>query len=299
MRSRMIQWKPGLVIGPDRAHYRQLPQRHVYSSAVYVRRDGLLRRRHYNSVSEEWTWNEPMSVVNDEDRVGYRLEGNIVSVERCIAMAWRRRHEDSKNSLTVAEGKPAIAKYVRWEREEDCEEEDDIGNERWRPLKWRVGLVWCNPHFSLSSRGRLRDPHGSVTRGFFFDGTRVAAVDGLLVDLLAASGLRDRAVPPPRIRLTLAALCNGMHPDDVAVDVTPSTTWGYFAQAATYATDDELQRYVKPLIDPKLWHALRGLRRRDDPILGGALKPLMAWLRESGVSTSYEHLWLARVPFLR
>eukprot|EP00966_Prymnesium_polylepis_P033108 769963-Prymnesium_polylepis.1 len=42
-----IQWVEGLIESPD-GIARQLPERHVFSSAVYVTRDGVARRRFFN-----------------------------------------------------------------------------------------------------------------------------------------------------------------------------------------------------------------------------------------------------------
>eukprot|EP00966_Prymnesium_polylepis_P051061 1181779-Prymnesium_polylepis.1 len=90
-----VQWTDGIIESPD-GIARQLPERHVFSSAVFVTRDGIARRRFFNSVDQSWRWAEDpiMATLDSEGRVGYTI-GWFRSIDRCTALAWLQRGEGS------------------------------------------------------------------------------------------------------------------------------------------------------------------------------------------------------------
>lgn len=304
----MIDWKPGLLRGPD-GPCRELPQRFV-SSAIWVTRDGQLRRRFYNVVERKWHWAQDRLEVtlDDEGRLGYSLHGNFVALERVIALAWCRRHPDSPNAVRVAEGKPITARHIAWAKAEEGEPHA-ARVERFHPLRWRCGLIACAGRgYELSDSGHLRAPDGAVTGGFWFAPleTRMAAVQGVgLIDLRAAREDAARVELPPRLEWALSSIARGRAPCDAAIDVAESTMWSYYAQAAERcARADELRR-VHKLVAPDLWRLL--LAMRDDPLLGGPLTPLMEAVRSrlrphghfARGGYQFEQLRLARLAVLR
>jgi len=101
----MIAWRDGLERGPD-GPARQVPTRHVWTSTVWVTKDGTARRRFFNPISGEWNWApEMLNLVEDEmGNSGYALDW-FTSVERAIALAWRKRGVGS--TATIRNRKPA------------------------------------------------------------------------------------------------------------------------------------------------------------------------------------------------
>ena len=190
-----IIWPHGLERGPD-GPCRELPQRFTWTSSCWCTKDGVVRRRYYNSRTGVWTWAEqPLEmVINDEGRPGYYFHWWL-PIDRCICLAWCHRHEDSKNMTYHTNGKAFIAKYLRWEKPDTNAEEGEIEGEVWKPLKgvfsWNCGIVKCDSRYMISSKGRLMDPDGAVTRGFYYDGRRWAACRGAgLIDLTTCARLR-------------------------------------------------------------------------------------------------------------
>ena len=87
----MIDWPDGVEEGPDGAA-RELPQRHVWASAVWITQDGVARRRWFNVVAKTWRWDDaPLPFVFEDGRLGLVL-GSFISLERAIATAWLHRH---------------------------------------------------------------------------------------------------------------------------------------------------------------------------------------------------------------
>eukprot|EP00966_Prymnesium_polylepis_P220463 5099588-Prymnesium_polylepis.1 len=89
--------------------------------------------------------------------------------------------------------------------------------EKWKPLRWRCGVVPCDAHYQISNHSRLKSPFtGAVTAGFAWGGTRWAAVrGGLLVDFLAASGNQGVHMAPS-IRGAYDMLVSGHTPEELA-----------------------------------------------------------------------------------
>ena len=86
----MLSWADGLEVGPDQQSYRQLPEENVWSSTAWVSNNGVVRRRYFNPVSSIWTWDEPFPLTLSDGRVGVTIN-HWMSLERVIALAWRRR----------------------------------------------------------------------------------------------------------------------------------------------------------------------------------------------------------------
>ena len=218
----MIRWSDGLENGPDGA-CRQLPQRHVWSSTVWVNPDGVTRRRFYNPLSGVWTWaREPVPLtINDDGRAGYMLEWWL-SVDRCVALAWLHRAPDGSDRVqekvtvrlmrdddsSVSEGEAPRVETIEWVDGDAPDDGARIVGERWKPLRWSCGLAPCDQRYKISDRGRLKSPHtGEVTEGFWFGDDRWAAVKGSgLVPLLTAAKLRPAHDLQPRVRLARDAL---------------------------------------------------------------------------------------------
>jgi hypothetical protein len=320
-----IRWTDGLIESPD-GIARQLPERHVFSSAVYVTRDGVARRRFFNPVDQSWRWaQEPiLATLDSEGRVGYTI-GWFRSIDHCTALAWLQRGEGSsagvreRVAVELVDGPQrapqravdtALVDSLEWPEPEDTEEDGALRGEKWRTLKWRAGLIPCGNGYQISTFGRLKSPYTQkVTKGFWAAGTRFAALrDGVLVDLLAAAGLQPEHHMTPRIRLGLDALMSGYTPRQLAdaIGVQQSTSWNYFTQGAEKADAETLRQRVRRLIPPELWRALQSLAKNGDVRLGSSLLELQEVLRTLLPSSSAfwkdEHglakLRLARISIL-
>ena len=285
-------WRDGLSKGPDGV-CRQIPQRAVWTSGVWITKEGRARRRWYNLSTRTWHWDpDLLPYVFREDRVGLHVDGWI-SIERAIALAWRRRAPDSSSRVLAFE--PLSADNMRWAQEET--EGFDEGREAWRPLRWHCGAVRCDPRYLISNRGRLRSPHsGEITRGFWFADRRWAAVKGAgLVDLSSASGF-GRTPLPAYLAQAADALLAGAHPRDLAAAalVQESTAWTYFCRAAEQLAVCDLQRLVPALVSKELWRTLQALR--GTPVLGASLKELADALQ---FVRPFGQLRLARMAVVR
>ena len=155
----MIRWKPGLERAPNRKLARQLPEDHVWTSQRWVTKTGDIFRRRWDVHNKTWKWDEapvPLAFEESSGRVGL-YNPSFMSLENVIATAWRKRA--NRGRVTLKEDKPLEARYLRWAKEEVEEEEpDDVDQEEWRPLKWKIGPVPCDPAFRISNLGRLKSP---------------------------------------------------------------------------------------------------------------------------------------------
>jgi hypothetical protein len=204
-------------------------------------------------------------------------------------MAWRLRAPDSTPGIdevvrvrlvdtseddagSVDEG--LTASTLRWAEEEE-EEDGTLEGETWKPLKGRLGAVPIGKGYSISSKGRLRDVRGRVTRGAVAFGRRWAAVAGAgLVDLYEAAGL-DGGIPLPlSIRQARGAILTNATVADLArhTGISLSTAWSYVCRAAVHVDGATLRLRVRALVDPQLWEAVQRLRGQS--VLGGALSDL-------------------------
>jgi hypothetical protein len=280
----MIAWRDGLERGPD-GPVRQVPTRHVWTSTVWVTRYGTARRRFFNPVSGTWSWApEILNLVEDSmGNSGYAIDW-FTSVERAIALAWRRRGVGS--TATIRNRKPAEppnAKWLSWNTKDAAlDDGGPLRGEVWMPMKrtraWRCGAALVPPTYKISSLGRLMSPNGAVTRGFLFNGRRWAAAKGAgLVDLESAARLsQDATKPAPRILAAIDALGAGASPTDLALvlEIELSTAWSYYALAAAHLDAATLRRRVPQLVGVGLWRHLEAMRARGDPLLGGRLLDL-------------------------
>ena len=91
----MIDWADGEEIAPDGSVVREVPQRHVWTSSVWITQDGEAWRRYFNVVTKQWHWDaQQLPLVIDGDQEGVSLEW-FTSTDRAIAMAWLHRHPES------------------------------------------------------------------------------------------------------------------------------------------------------------------------------------------------------------
>ena len=285
-----LWWPGGIEQGPDGV-VRELPQRHVWASSIWVTQEGTARRKWWNPVERRWRWDaEPLPIIVADGRAGVHAP-NWMSLERAICMAWRLRAPESVHSIdevvrvrlvdtvgdddasSVDEGMSAST--LRWVEEEEGEGERGVPKEVWRSLRWRVGAVPVGKGYSISSQGRLRDLRGRVTRGAWAFGRRWAAVAGVgLVDLYEAAGM-DGGIPLPlSIRQARGAILANATPLDLAraVGISEGTAWSYVCRAAVYVDGAALRLRAKALVDPSIWEAVQRLRGRS--VLGGPLSDL-------------------------
>ena len=285
-----MQWWPSGVEQNEDGVVREVPQRHVWASSIWITQDGVARRKWWwNSVERRWHWDaEPLPLIVVDGRAGIHSPG-WMSVERAICMAWRLRSPDSTPGIdevvrvrlvdTSEDDAGSVdeeltASTLRWAEEEE-EEDRTLEGETWKPLKGGVGAVPIGKGYSISSKGRLRDARGRVTRGAVAFGRRLAAVAGAgLVDLYEAAGL-DGGIPLPlSIRQARGAILANATPVDLArhTGISLSTAWSYFCRAAVHVEGATLRLRVRGLVDPQLWEAVQRLRGQS--VLGGPLSDL-------------------------
>ena len=279
----MIAWREGLVTSPD-GPAREIPQKHAYSRALFVTRDGAARARIYNFVSQTWSWEEPVEPTMHEDgRMGLRDNaiGHWVPIEVAIALAWRKREPDTPLRAYVLEGRPCEAKYIRWVEEDESDDpQQPMAGESFKALKWKVGVIACGGRgYKISNRGRLMAQNGSITRGLYHDDRFWAAVKGVgLVDLTTAAKLRPAIINvPPAVASAADALYNAVSPEQYAdhANLQEGTAWSYFTRAAIALPKDRLREVTRDLVSKDLWRLLKRMDDEEDPLLGGSLKDLM------------------------
>ena len=280
----MIRWPDGLVQSPE-GPAREIPQRHAYSRALFITKDGAVRARHYNFVSQTWSWAEDLveATIHDDGRLGIRDNaiGHWVSIEVAIALAWRKRQPESPMRAYALDGRPCEARYIRWEEEDEARDDPEPRTgETFKALKWKVGLISCDGRgYKLSNLGRLMAPDGSITHGTYFDDRLWAAIKGVgMVDLLTAAKLRPPILNvPPTVKAAADAFYNGVTPEEHAEDagVSKGTAWSYFNRTALFFPGDKLRRLVPPLVSRDLWSVLLRMHEEEDPLLGGSLTALM------------------------
>ena len=312
----MLTWRDGVVQCPEGAA-REIPQAHAYSRSLWCTKDGSIRPRIYNFVSQTWTWEDLVPLtVHEDGRLGVRDFGigttGWTPLEVVIALAWRKRQPDSPMRASVEEGKPMQARFIRWAVEEDGDDaQRTMPGEVWKPLKWKVGLISCDGRgYKLSSLGRLKSPQGAITKGHFYDERRWAAVTGVgLVDLTTVAKLCPNVVVlPPAIKSAADAMYQGGVPpghfaNDAGIEV--GTAWSYYTRAAQVLPVDRLRQVAKQFVARDLWRVLRQMEQEEDPVLGGSLTELMpevlGRVSQQFVSSEFqwEQLRLARSAIAR
>ena len=316
-----VTWPDGLERGPD-GPCRQIPQKHTWSSQVWVTRDGDARRRHYNPVSKEWTWAAdtlPMSIGADQTHMGYTID-HWISVDRAVALAWLHRAPGSPCTIVddqlelVGSARTKTIPLAWAEGEYMGNEQGPMEGEKWKALRWRCGLCPCPAGYEISSYGRLMNPKGRCTRGLVFgsEGDRYAAVRGCgLVNFTVAAGLRRRDVGfSPSLYLAVEALATGRTPLEMASthdsDRSEATAWSYFCRVAPFFSGDELRKRVPRLVAVDLWSLLQGMMVSQERVLGESLSQLMPVvqkrLKRRGEFRTSENQWeqlrLARLSVL-
>ena len=306
----LLEWKDGVEKGPS-GNAREIPQRYVWSSSIWMTKDGACYRKFYNAVTEEWAWESDMvDFVEDENgRMGLHLP-YFIPIETLICMAWRSRVPYSPTKVYVREDRDAVANHLRWEEEEEVieeqekEPEDTYRDEEWRPLRHKCGMVKCDNRYELSNYGRLKNRHGEVTCGFWCYGSMWAAVKhcGLLNLTEACSRSKDL---PFHVLDARNMMMRGYTPEDhsFAKGVKESTSWAHFNKASQFIKGHELRKVAEALVDPHLWKALERLKRRENPVLGGPLKVLMDTILEKlpefeEEEYAYDQLRLARTSLV-
>ena len=285
-----MQWWPSGIEQNEDGVVRELPQRHVWQSSIWVTQEGVARRKWWNAVQRRWHWDtHPLPFIVADGRAGIHAPG-WMSIERAIAMAWRLRIPESVHSIDevvrvqladAVDDASSVdgglsASTLRWaEEEEEEEEEGSLPKETWKPLRWRVGAVLVTKGYSISNLGRLRDLRRRVTRGAWVFGRRWASVPlAGLVDLYEAAGI-DGGIPLPlSIRQARGAILANATPSDLvrATGIHETTAWSYFCRAAVHVDGATLRLRVRSLVDPLLWEAVQ--RLRGQAVLGGSLSDL-------------------------
>ena len=263
----MISWEDGVEEGPDGV-CREIPQRSVYKSTLWITQDGVARRKHYDCQVKEWSWaDDVVSYTTDENgRLGIWLENNFVSIENAMVRAWVRRIPESKCRVFLEDynQEPCLSNICVKDAELENPELPQ-GKEIWKKLRWKCGAVPCDKSYLISNFGRLKSPYtGNITSGSWWDGRRWGAVANCgLVDLTTASGLipkEERLEPAIRLAKN-ALLAGGYTPVELAGDqfYSESSAWTNTTKAAQTMTSQELHSFVPQLVASQLITVLRNI----------------------------------------
>ena len=251
---------------------------------MWITKEGAVHRKHWNPVTKRWKWDEQMVEFVEEEvegletgRVGLNLP-YFIPVDTLICMAWRSREPYSQTKVHVLPGREPNAKHLRWESEERGNDEVLLGEESWKPLTWKCGNVPCDRRYQISSHFSLKSPDGRITSGFWWDGCLWASCKKCgLVNLTDAAKYRREIRLQDRILDAANMLMSGHSPYDhfMEKDVQEDTSWNYYSKAAQFIKGTDLRRVVEPLVEEELWAILKRMKRKEDLVLGGPLKPLM------------------------
>ena len=285
MRQHFVRWDDGLERAPSGRQVREIPVRHVWSSGLWVSKDGELWRRQYQWATRTWQWSSGPSVpaMNPEGRLGVNL-ASFVTLELAIALAWLRRGMTCPPRVHLRTEHAAVhAQNLAWaEPDDETDEQGEIQGEVWSPVRGRIGCVPLNGSgYHISSRARLRNPRGVVTCGFWVEAVqaRMAAVKDVgLCDLYTCARLRPPTVVlQPHFLAAANCLATSNTPRDLArvLGVQLSTAWTYITRAAQHVPGTELRRLVSKLVDHELWAALSVLKAAGRPEIGMRLLDLM------------------------
>lgn len=291
----MIAWKDGLLQSPSGHAMRQVPAKYTWASTLWTSRGGEVWRRHYNSVSGQWHWDEDGALepsMGSDGRMGFHLDNGFTPIETVIALAWLHRKPGTKAVVEVQEGKPVHAKYMDWKEAETMVEDGALGNEKWKKLRTvmpRIGVVPMPDGYEISDLGRLKNTQtGDMTAGFWYEGlsgpTRMAAVKGCgLIDLYLAAKLIPAALYlKPYLLMAANAMMQGKTPLDLAhaAGVQVDTAWSYFRQAGPVLPRSKLKEIGKAVVTRDLWRLLMAMWEQEDKRLGGKLTELLSIVEE-------------------
>ena len=274
----MISSRDGLVTSPD-GPARQVPQkRPVWSGALFITKDGSPRRRYYDIVHKRWHWDRQPAqmVMNDTGRLGLQLD-HWLPLETCVALAWLRRQPDSPTRVILEPGDAIHVDNIRWQQAEDVDDGGAIAGERWKPLKSKCGCVPIADGYQISTAGRLKNQRDEITTGFWYNGTRWAATNSGLVDLLQAARLKPNAVYlREALHEAMECLLSGHSVEDLADSrgIQLSSAWSLINTAAMNLPASELGALGPQHISEDLWDLLVDLRDRQHPVLGRSLTDL-------------------------
>ena len=127
-------WNYG-VLKRERKLFRQVPVKHVWSSTLWISRDGECFRRFYNPIAHAWTWSDDAQciVLDEHGRAGLQILNQWTPLTTVIALAWIPRKPGSPmRTRLVADGARPIAKNIRWlEMAEHRPEPRRLKDETW------------------------------------------------------------------------------------------------------------------------------------------------------------------------
>lgn len=302
----MLKWQDGIEMSPG-GKAREVPQRWLWANSLWVTKQGACYRKHYNGITGKWTWDREMLELVEEEstgRMGLHIP-HFVEINVIICMAWRRRKPFSPTFVHVIPGKDPVAKYLRWEEEEE-EEEVRYAGETWQPLRYKCGIVKCDSRYKLSNHGRLMSPDGNVTEGHFCWDYMWASVKGCGLVNLTQAVSREVILPEHILDAAQMMMADHYTPYEHSMEkgTMEQTSWQYFNKAAQFIEPkSDLRHVVQKLIDTKLWGVLIRMKARQDPVMGGPLKPLMAEVIEEYPEFerdpfAYDQLRLGRLSLL-
>ena len=108
----MIAWRDGIE-HVDGAPVRELVQPNVWTSSVWISRDGAAFRKYFNTQTRQWSaWEDvPFSLDHEmQTRLGVDV-GGWKSVATAVATAWCYRAPNSRAYATMRGGDPST---VAW-----------------------------------------------------------------------------------------------------------------------------------------------------------------------------------------
>ena len=108
-----MQWWPsGIEQGPDGV-VRELPQRHVWASSIWVTQEGTARRKWWNPVERRWRWDaEPLPIIVVDGRAGVNQQPR--NAAGAIASGRDERNDDKVDTVTTTnKGEPTSSSQSR------------------------------------------------------------------------------------------------------------------------------------------------------------------------------------------
>lgn len=286
----MISWPSGVEDGPDGLAMREVPTTSI-SSSLWISEEGAVRRRFYNPVSRIWVWKKELEspMLSEKNQVCININGRMTPLSVAIALAWVKRRRNCVRRVPLfREDTEIVAHNLKWHSDDGSSESDDDScfsehsDEAWEPFEATGKIIRGTTGYKISSRGRLKSPQGSVTRGHWLDATtRVAAVRNVgIVNLQTLQSLQDRAfskVLPLHIESAALALLEGLTPSDFAKskNISQSTAWSYMSVAVSYLEPPELAlECVEVIVGAELLAFLKSLSDEKNEILGHSLTRL-------------------------